>query len=273
MTEASVYQVFDTDGQILRQETVGLSSFGLGADTVIHFSATSILPRHIDPAVNIAQADVNAGRTAIPLLHIPGSRVLSTDHCIFWGNFQPSIKLMLDGDPTTAAFRTFVQKDGALPGIGQTWRGAVVFDFGGDVPINRIRFYPRLSQREDRSLIEAMEDPKQKNPFGEDSFLDNFLAWYEIRTGDNSIPFAPDPCSISGGWCEFGGCARNTGRIATSASTASRIWGAMSSRFRESGAEGTRLVTTRPPAIISTDTASHFIWPVNKPDHSRMPAL
>ena len=163
LTEASVYQVFDTDGQILRQETVGLSSFGLGADTVIHFSATSILPRHIDPAVNIAQADVNAGRTAIPLLHIPGSRVLNSTGCWAWGNFQPSIKMMLDGDPTTAAFRTFVQKDGALPGVGYTWRSSVVFDFGADIPINRIRFYPHLSRNEDRTLIESMEAPPPRH--------------------------------------------------------------------------------------------------------------
>jgi hypothetical protein len=32
----------------------------------------------------------------------------------------------------------------------------VVFDFGAGVPINRIRFYPRLSRREDRPLIESM---------------------------------------------------------------------------------------------------------------------
>ena len=28
--------------------------------------------------------------------------------------------------------------------------------------------------------------------------LANFLAWYEIRTGDNSVVFAPDPCSGTG---------------------------------------------------------------------------
>ena len=138
LTEASFYLVLDTDGQIVRQETVGLSSFGPGADTLIHFSAGSILPRHIDPAVNIAEADVNAGRTAIPLINIPGSRVLNSTGCWAWGNFQPSIKLMLDGDPTTAAFRTFVQKDGALPGVGYTWRSSVVFDFGADVPMCRL---------------------------------------------------------------------------------------------------------------------------------------
>ena len=135
LTEASFYQVLDTDGQIVRQETVGLSSFGPGADTLIHFSAGSILPRHIEPAVNIAEADVNAGRTAIPLINIPGSRVLNSTGCWAWGNFQHSIKLMLDGDPTTAAFRTFVQKDGALPGVGYTWSSSVVFAFGADVPM------------------------------------------------------------------------------------------------------------------------------------------
>ena len=195
LTEASFYQVLDTDGQIVRQETVGLSSFGPGADTLIHFSAGSILPQDIDPTVNIAQADVNAGRTAIPLINIPGSRVLNSTGCWAWGNFQPSIKLMLDGDPTTAAFRTFVQKDGALPGVGYTWRSSVVFDFGADVPINRIRFYPRLSRNEDRTLIESMADPPPEvEAFGSDSFLDNFLAWYEIRSGDSSILFTNDPC-------------------------------------------------------------------------------
>ena len=198
LTEASIYQVLDADGQEIRQKPVGLSPFGAGADTLIHFSATSILPLRIDPEVNIAQADVDAGRTTIPLPHIPGSRVLNNHVCWSWGNFQPSIKLMLDGDPTTAAFRTFVQRDGFPPGVGYTWRSSVVFDFGAGVPINRIRFYPRLSRNEDHALIEAMKDPPPDiETFGEDSFLDNFLAWYEILTGDNSIAFANDSCNAN----------------------------------------------------------------------------
>ena len=195
----SIYQDFAADGQVERQVSVGISPFGVGADTLIDFSGTSIQPRLIDPSVNIARADVEAGRTSIPLPYIPGSRVLSTDHCIAWGNFQPSIKLMLDGDPTTAAFRTFVQRVGSPPGVGYTWTNSVVFDFGAGVPINRIRFFPRLSRREDYQLIETMDAPEPEvETFGEDSFLANFLAWYEIRTGGNSVVFAPDPCSGSG---------------------------------------------------------------------------
>ena len=63
------------------------------------------------------------------------------------------------------------------------------------MPINRIRFYPRLSRNEDRTLIESMEAPLPDiEDFGSDSFLDNFLAWYEIRSGDDSILFTNDPC-------------------------------------------------------------------------------
>jgi len=198
LTAESVYQVLDTDGQLVRQVQVGLSPLGAGADTLIDFSDNAIRPRLIDPNVNIARADADAARTTITLPYIPGSRVLNNAVCWAWGNFQPSIKSMLDGDPTTAAFRTFVQRVGSPPGVGFTWRSSIVFDFGAGVPINRVRFYPRLSRREDRPLIEAMAAPAfDIEAFGQDSFLDNFLAWYEILTGDNSIVFANDSCNAN----------------------------------------------------------------------------
>ena len=82
---------------------------------------------------------------------------------------------MLDANPATATFRTFVQRVGGRPGDGFSWRGAVVFDFGGAIPINRIRFYPRLSQREDRQLIESLREPASDiERFGEDSFPSQF---------------------------------------------------------------------------------------------------
>ena len=194
----SAYQAFAADGQVERQVSVGISPFGAGADTLVDFSGTAIQPRLIDPSVNIARADVDASKTQIPLPYMPGSRVL-TNSCGQAQGHANTIKLMLDANPATATFRTFVQRVGGRPGDGFSWRGAVVFDFGGAIPINRIRFYPRLSQREDRQLIESMQEPASDiERFGEDSFLANFLAWYEIRTGDNSVVFAPDPCSGTG---------------------------------------------------------------------------
>ncbi|MYK41240.1 MAG: hypothetical protein F4049_13610, partial [Gemmatimonadetes bacterium] len=61
LTGESIYQAFAADGQVERQVSVGVSPFGAGADTLIDFSGTSIQPRLIDPSVNIARADVNAG--------------------------------------------------------------------------------------------------------------------------------------------------------------------------------------------------------------------
>ena len=194
----SAYQAFAADGQVERQVSVGIAPFGAGADTLVDFSGTAIQPRLIDSSVNIARADVDASKTQIPLPYMPGSRVL-TNSCGQAQGHASTIKLMLDANPATATFRTFVQRVGGRPGDGFSWRGAVVFDFGGAIPINRIRFYPRLSQREDRQLIESLREPASDiERFGEDSFLANFLAWYEIRTGDNSVVFAPDPCSGTG---------------------------------------------------------------------------
>ena len=215
LTEESFFQIQDADGQPLRQVPVSISPFGAGADTLVDFSGTAIQPRLIDPAVNIARADVHASKTEIPLPYMPSSRVL-TNSCGQAQLHANTIKLMLDGDPATATFRTFVQRAGGRPGDGFTWRGAVVFDFGGAIPINRIRFYPRLSQREDRQLIESLREPAPDiETFGQDSFLDNFLAWYEIRTGDNSVVFAPDPCSGTSTFL-FDSSKRDIGAVATS---------------------------------------------------------
>jgi len=210
LTTESIYQILDADGQPLRQVQVGLSPFATGADTLVDFSGTSIQSRWIDPSVNIAHADVEASATEIPLPYMPNSRVL-TNQCFQAQQHVFTNKLMLDNNPATATYRQFVQKVGSPPGVGFTWRGVTIFDFGGAIPINHIRFYPRLSRFDDRPLIESMQEPKPDvESFGEDSFLDNFLAWYEIRTGDNSVAFAPGPC-IGGGRG-----LRNNGTVATS---------------------------------------------------------
>ena len=47
LTEASAYQVFDADGQVIKQKPVGLSPFGAGARTLIDFGLHFIKPRFI----------------------------------------------------------------------------------------------------------------------------------------------------------------------------------------------------------------------------------
>ena len=99
---------------------------------------------------------------------------------------------MLDGDPTTATFRTFVQRVGSPPGVGYTWTNST---WCAHQP------HPLLPSPESEGGSPVDPDHGRATPevetFGEDSFLDNFLAWYEIRTGDNSVVFAPDPLAVA----------------------------------------------------------------------------
>ena len=76
---------------------------------------------------------------------------------------------------------------------------SLIVDFGAAVPVNRIRFYPRLSRRDDQLLIDEFSEPKPPlEAFGEDSFADNYLAWYEIRVGDNTPRFRKSQCDAVG---------------------------------------------------------------------------
>ena len=51
---------------------------------------------------------------------------------------------------------------------------------------------------DDRLLIEEFTAPKPAlEAFGQDSFAENFLGWFELRIGDNSRLFAPGPCNFA----------------------------------------------------------------------------
>lgn len=192
---AGVYSIFDENGQEARRVSVAGSPHGAGADTLIDFSGTSIQPRSIDPAVNLTLTDPASSEIKIPLPYI-GGKIRSMDGCSAEGQHIPIIKKMFDGDLTTAHFRRFTQSPNAQPGIGEGWRGTTVVDFGAAVPINRVRFYPRLSRADDALLIQGFRSPQPPSEaFGEDSFSENFLAWYEIRAADNSVPFS-DGCDF-----------------------------------------------------------------------------
>ena len=181
---AGSYQVFDQEGQLLRSVPVGITPHGAGTDTLIDFSDNTIQPRFIDPSVNLVEADpetnLGAGSTPIPLPFVGG-----TVHGGQGQNFN--LFKMLDGDPKTAHFRRFTQDPNSRPGIGEGWTCGCSFDFGADVPINRVRFYPRLGPEDDRLLIEDFNAPKiPLDRFPETSFADNYLKWYDIRVGNTA---------------------------------------------------------------------------------------
>ncbi|MBI2504095.1 MAG: gliding motility-associated C-terminal domain-containing protein [Candidatus Latescibacteria bacterium] len=203
LEKAGTYVVLDENGQEVRRVAVGTTPHGAGTDTLIDFSRTSIRPRFIDPGVNMALTDPESEDLEIPLLYT-GGEVQTTDPCIHVGQQTPLAKKMFDGNAATAFFRPFAQDPERPPGFGEGWGTldlpkAVVVDFGAAVPVNRIRFYPRLGRKDNALLIQEFRDPRPPlEAFGEDSFAENFLAWYEIRSGDNSPAFSAGPCDLVG---------------------------------------------------------------------------
>ena len=198
---AGEYWFFDAEGQFVSTEPVGVTPHGVAADTLIDFADNAIGPRFIDPTVNLTLTDPNSSAIKIPLPYI-GGEAQTTDGCGAVDNHTPVVKKQFDGDVTTAHFRRFTPGQGIFSGgtiiagvTGEGWKQAVVIDFRAAVPVNRIRFFPRLGQEDDLLLINELTEPRPSlEAFGVDSFASNFLAWYEIRVGDNNARFANSPC-------------------------------------------------------------------------------
>ena len=198
---AGEYWFFDAEGQRASTELVGVTPHGAAADTLIDFADDAIGPRFIDPLVNLTRTDPNSSAIKIPLPYI-GGEVLTTDGCSALDDQIRAVKKQFDGDFTTAHFRRFTPGQGIFSGgtiiagiTGEGWKNSVVIDFRAAVPVNRIRFFPRLGQEDDLLLINELTEPRPPlETFGVDSFASNFLAWYEIRVGDNNVRFAKSPC-------------------------------------------------------------------------------
>ncbi len=195
------YWLFDAEGQVVGTEPVGTTPHGVAADTLIDFADNAIGPRFINPAVNLTLTDPNSSDIKIPLPYT-GGIVQTTDGCSALDDQLRAVKKQFDGDFTTAHFRRFTPGQGIFSGgsiiagvTGEGWKQSVVIDFGTAVPVNRIRFLPRFGREDDILLIEELTEPKPPlEAFGEDSFAANFLAWYELRKGDNTVRFANSPC-------------------------------------------------------------------------------
>jgi hypothetical protein len=195
---AGTYVVYDAAGNVVRTIPVGVSPRTVGTDTLVDYSGQALQPRFFDPETNIAVTDLTVPEKEIPL-PLTGGRVLSNDCCICWPQQQPALKTMFDGDPRTALFRTFTQDPNQLPGFGSGWARTIIVDFGSEVPVYRVRFYPRLGTEDDRLLIEDLSEPQPEQPFGVDSFADNFLAWYDVRIGGKDVRFSGGPCGGGSG--------------------------------------------------------------------------
>jgi gliding motility-associated-like protein len=204
VTGGGFYVALDSDGQLLRQVNVRATPRGGGVDTLIDYSNQSLQPRFVESSVNLALTDLSSDPKKVPLIWSGGKVEATNLYCPNLAQQTPLIKKMHDGDPMTAMFRGFTQDLERPPGYGEGFASvnmpsSIVLDLGAAVPMNRIRFYPRLGREEDRLLIEEFRDPKpDPESFGDDSFAGNFVAWYDIQVGDNQPVFRAGLCDAVG---------------------------------------------------------------------------
>ena len=197
------YALFDAAGQRVETVEIGTSPQWVGADTLLDYSDHAIKPSWVDPTWNlttILEWDQN-GESQVPRWDLGGNiRVTQGRHAHGMAMTLFSSLRAYDGDRTTAMFRVFTQQQGSPPGVGRGFRLNVITNFGAEMPINRIRFYPRLGRIEDAHIIASMADPKPPpNSFGDKSFTSNYLEWYEIGVADNSAPFSDTAFAIPKG--------------------------------------------------------------------------
>ena len=203
LDSAGEYLVLDNNNQLQRTVVVGTTTHDAGTDTLIDFSDTSIRPRFIEQDVNLSV--LGSGDSSV-LPYIDG-KVHSSTNCANADSDILTIRRMFDGDQTTAMFRPFTRHPDAPPGycggycegVGWGVRQAAVIDFRAVVPVNRIRFYPRLSPSEDALLIEELAEPRPpQEAYGVDSFSGNFITGYELRSSDNTVKYRNSPCDEIG---------------------------------------------------------------------------
>ncbi len=194
---ATEYLVLDGMDEVERGP-VGTTLFGEPKAHMIHFinSTNSITPRFIEEHVNLTQADPES--SDIPLPYTGGS-VKSATSCVHASGDIRQMRRMFDGDPGSAIFNKISFTGNRTSGAG--WKGVSAVNFSAVVPINRIRFYPRLGQADDirliKDLIEKSPDTNRHalGDFSQDSFTENTLAGYEIRVADESANiFITGPC-------------------------------------------------------------------------------
>ena len=160
------YVVVDAEGHVLRTSSVPLVAeevsvkFGTaGIDTLIDYSDNRLQPAWIDPAENLARSIGERGG------HFYTASIYGASHLV---TDSIPLQLLIDDDPSTAMIMQ-VPEPPQITGLNRT--GVMknnVMHLGAELPINRIRFYPRPG------------------------FEDNYLAWYEIGVADHTAPFWDD---------------------------------------------------------------------------------
>ena len=179
------YLNFDGENQITGRVQVGATPNGDPLVKLAEFNGSSMRPLYVTPDFNLAQVDILEGnQLSLPLT---SGRVNGDSNCFSASTARFEISAMFDGNLATASL---FEPERIYP-------PAMMFDFSGDLPIRRIRFFPRLSLRDDGDLIRSLAAPSpDTTAFPPDSFSSNVLSGWEIQVGPDGLPFVESPCSL-----------------------------------------------------------------------------
>lgn len=192
------YLVVDEDGNVLGESPVdGLLEVGGGTRLEEYNYRGRDEPSEgdvlqavlVDPLENLARLDN---------LYPRGGGIFHGHNTGFFADSD--FRSHFDGDPTTTRLVLFklnpleqepLISGGVYLGAQAT---ATIINLGLQMPINRVRIYPRLGRLDDAAAIAAMAEPKpDPESFGETSFAGNYLEWYEIAVADNDAPIREMP--------------------------------------------------------------------------------
>lgn len=157
--EQAVYVVVDGSGAVTSTLPVGISTEDVGIDTMIDYANNGIRPVWIDPTVNLALATSLAER---------GGHLNSSVSSGYSREAAKELQVMIDGNTGTAILKR-VEFSPRLQGLNIGYVKNLIINLGAELPINRIRFYPRPG------------------------FEENYLQWYEIGVADDTSPFVSTP--------------------------------------------------------------------------------
>ena len=202
--EGGDYVVVDADGNVLSTRPVTAVAEVGGGNFLVEYNyrgpdlpsmeGNVLRATLVDPLVNLALFDNLIAR---------GGSIYNGHNTLDLPNTGEVVTI--DGDFETArrmvfAFNPVTDKP---PNVVNDYNGnqatAVIVNLGIEMPINRVRFFPVLGRFDDALAIAAMEEPKpDPENFGETSFADNYLEWFEIGVTDNAAPIREDMDWVSG---------------------------------------------------------------------------
>ncbi len=151
--------ILDTVPLALIDEQVSVKFGTAGTDTLLNYANNALQAAWIDSSENLANTIGNRNG------HFYTASIYGHTHLV---TDSLPLQLLIDGDPNTAMI-VQVPEPPQVTGVNRA--GVIknnVINLGHDMPINRIRFFPRPG------------------------FEDNYLAWYEIGVADHTAPFWND---------------------------------------------------------------------------------